>query len=570
MDLKKNLKGCFDLRVDTPVSSAIAVWLALASFALPARAGQVAPDDAAAVTGGAEHSRTEARPAAATPVEPEPTFEINDFKVEGNTLLPPEKIAELLDDLIGSDRTAADVEKARDTLERYYHDAGYPTVLVNIPEQSAEGGDIRLAVVESRIGSTKLTGNRYFSSAQILRKLPSLSPGAILFVPAVQSEVGKVNRIPDLKVVPAMVAGTVPGTVDVELKADDKRPLHGSLELNNRYSAGTTELRLSGALHYDNLWNREHALSLQYQVSPLNPDQVEVFSGSYTLPAPWNSDQSLVLYGVSSDSNTAVGEGFHTVGKGSIVGARAIVPLPALGDYSHTAVLGLDYKSFKELTGSTSSSASDVNIPIDYLPFSVAYSGSLPDSGGLTAFNAGVNLSFRGAVAQQSHFQNKRFDSLGNYVSATAGLERHQQLPGGAGFLLKLDGQLADQPLISNEQFSAGGMESVRGYRESSALGDNGFHATTELAAPDLAPRLGLGERFQALPYLFYDCAALWVKQALAGQESALNLQGAGIGMRGFLFRDLEYQLDWGYAMTGAGGTASGDTLVHFKIKYQF
>ena len=503
-------------------------------------------------------------------MEPAPTFEINEFRVEGNTLFSTDRITDLLDDLTGSDRSAADVEQARDTLERFYHDAGYPTVMVNIPEQSAEGGEIRLQVVEGRIGAARLTGNRHFSSRQILDKLPSLAPGAILFVPAVQSEVGKLNRNPDLKVVPAMVPGTTPGTVDVELKAEDARPFHGFLELDNRNSTNTTALRLSGALHYDNLWNREHALSFQYQFSPENPDQVEVLSGSYTLPAPWNSDQSLVLYGVSSDSDSAFGEGFHTVGKGSIIGARAIVPLPPLGSWGHSAVLGFDYKKFNEVTGLVGSSASDVTTPVEYLPFSFSYSGSRPDSGGLTLCNAGLNLSFRGAVAQQDSFENKRYGARGNYLSATLGLERRQQLPGGFGFLLKMDGQLADQPLISNEQFSAGGVESVRGYRESTLLGDNGFHATTELSAPDLAPHLGFGSRFQAVPYLFYDCAALWVKEPLPGQDSSMNLQGTGIGLRGILFRDLEYQLDWAFALSDTSSIMTGDTLVHFKVKYQF
>jgi len=549
--------------------SVLLLWIAVLAPPNPVHAAP-APPAQSPQPDRREPSDPETSPGQSKPVEPEPAFEINEFKVDGNTLLSADKLGDLLDDLTGSARTAADVEKARDSLEKFYHDAGYPTVLVNIPEQSAEGGVIRLQVVESRIGRVALTGNRYFASGQILKKLPALAPGAILFVPDVQLQIGKVNRNPDLKVVPGMVPGNAPVTVDVELKVEDQRPFHGSLEINNRNSNNTSELRLNGGLHYDNLWNREHALSFQYQLSPEDISEVKVFSGSYTLPAPWNADQSLVLYGVSSDSNSAFGEGFHTVGKGSIIGARAILPLPVLGEYTQSAVLGLDYKRFTELTGLADSSASDVNTPVQYLPFSFSYSGSLPDSGGLTLFNAGLNLSFRGAVALQDSFQNKRYLARGNYLSATMGLERRQQLPGGAGFLLKLDGQLADQPLISNEQFSAGGMESVRGYRESTLLGDNGFHAVTELSAPDLAPHLGLGGRFQVLPYLFYDCAALWVKDPLPAQDSAVNLQGTGIGVRGFLFRSLEYQLDWAIALSDTSSIRTGDTLVHFRVKYQF
>ena len=116
-------------------------------------------------------------------------------------------------------------------------------------------------------------------------------------------------------------------------------------------------------------------------------------------------------------------------------------------------------------------------------------------------------------------------------------LERRQKLPGGAGLGVKLDGQIADQPLISNEQYPAGGMESVRGYKESEEMGDSAFHGMIELSAPDLAPHFGLGERFQIIPYTFYDFAALWVKEPLPGQDAAMDLQGTGVGIRGHISR---------------------------------
>ena len=75
---------------------------------------------------------------------------------------------------------AADVEKGRDILEKFYHDEGYPSVLVNIPEQKVEDGMIRLQVIESKISVTRVTGNRYFSTEHILDRLPSLAPGTII------------------------------------------------------------------------------------------------------------------------------------------------------------------------------------------------------------------------------------------------------------------------------------------------------------------------------------------------------------------------------------------------------
>jgi hemolysin activation/secretion protein len=207
---------------------------------------------------------------------------------------------------------------------------------------------------------------------------------------------------------------------------------------------------------------------------------------------------------------------------------------------------------------------------VTYLPLSIAYNGSLPDSSGLTLFNLGLNMAFRGLVTQQQDFDNKRFKARANYIYGTLGVERRQQLPAGASLLLKLDGQMADQPLISNEQYSAGGMDSVRGYKESEEMGDSSFHGILELAAPDMAPRLGLSERFSLIPYTFYDFAALWVKDPLPGQDEAMDIQGTGIGIRGILFRDLEFQTDWAFALSDTNRIKAGNSQVYFKVKYQF
>ncbi len=197
----------------------------------------------------------------------EAVFPIEGFLVEGNTLLPPESIQDALEGLTGPGKKASDVETARDKLEKLYHSKGYPTVLVSIPEQSVQEGILRLSVVESKIAKVTTTGNRYATAEKILRGLPSLKSGNVLYTPEVQKEFSKANENPDVKVSPSLAQGNEPGTVDVNLKVEDTLPLHASVELSNRASLGTTELRLNAVLHYDNLWQRDHSLSLQYQTS---------------------------------------------------------------------------------------------------------------------------------------------------------------------------------------------------------------------------------------------------------------------------------------------------------------
>jgi len=519
-------------------------------------------ENAAAATG-----KEQPAPQAEAPQSREVTFTIKRFEIEGSNLFSDEELQRQVQGFIGRNKTASDVEGARDALERFFHDQGYPTVVVNIPEQKVESRTIRLQIIENRIGILTITGNKWFTTEQIMRDLPSLAPGSVIRIRNVQDEVNQLNKNPDLKVIPEMQPGKVPETVNVALKVQETMPLHGSLELNNRATHDTTDLRLNTALRYDNLWQREHSLSAQYQVAPENPDDLQVASGTYTLPAPWDANDRLVVYGVWSNNDTASAAGYNNLGKGTIIGARVILPLRSVGNYTHSLVTGFDYKNYKESVGTTGSTG--VETPIEYFPVTVAYSASLAGSTGITSFNAGVNAVFRGAVSNPHEFDNERYNARGNYIYVTAGVERTQKLPADFSLLVKLDGQLADQPLISYDEYMAGGMESVRGYWESEESGDNAIHSVVEFASPDLLKNFGK-KGFSLTAYLFYDAAALWVKDPLAGQAAQSDIQGVGIGTRGTLYGGFYFQTDIATALRPTSRVAVGDVYCHFKVGYQF
>lgn len=500
-------------------------------------------------------------------------FEITGFEVTGNTLFPEDKLREATVPFTGRGKTAADVEKARDALEKFYHEAGYPAVMVNIPEQTLQEGVVRLQVIESRIGRVKITGNRYFTMEKMMRDLPSFTPGSILYLPQVQKELGRLNRSQDIKVDPVMTPGKELGTIDVELKVEDRLPLHGYLELNNRASHDTSELRLSGMVRYDNLWQKEHSLSFQYLTSPLKAGEVEVLGASYVLPAPWQEDDQLALYGIKSDSDTSFVqgfEGFNVIGKGKIFGTRYVTALPDYRLYAHNLTLGLDYKQFDQAVGFTTASGQTTHTPISYMPFSFSYSASLPDEwGGMNLFNFGVNLNFRGVGSHEEQFEIARFKARADYVYTTASFQRTQKLPRGMNLSVKVDGQSSGQPLVDNEQYVAGGMESVRGYKEAEASGDEAVHAMVEVSFPNPFEKSRIGKWFQMSPFLFYDMAELTIQDPL-NQARHIALEGAGAGMRGSIAKNLEYELDWAMALDPTDRTKRNDKRGYFKLKAVF
>ena len=306
---------------------------------------------------------------------------------------------------------------------------------------------------------------------------------------------------------------------------DDKLPLHASLELNNHYTANTTHTRLSGMVRYDNLWQRNHSLTLNAQVSPEKTSESKVFSASYLFPVP-KSGVMVAAYFIHSASDVAAVGDINVLGNGNIYGLRAIIPFRARPNYFHSFTVGVDRKDFGETVSLLGSDS--INTPIRYTPLMAQYSATLTDENGTTQFNLGTSFALRGFMGNSdAAFENKRFKAHANYFIFKGDLSRTQNLTHGWGVVGKLDTQIASQPLISNEQYGAGGADSVRGYLESERLGDYGAHGMLELHAPNL---MGTTEGLSTIlyPLAFLEGASIRIRDPLPGQQSSFSLSSAG------------------------------------------
>ncbi|GAT31453.1 POTRA domain-containing protein, ShlB-type, partial [Terrimicrobium sacchariphilum] len=200
--------------------------------------------------------------------ENEPTMYIQEYRVVGAKKLPRETVENTVYPYLGPGRTAGDVEQARAALEKAYKDEGFQTVSVSIPLQKASRGVIFLQVAEVPIGRLRVNGSRYYDINKIKARVPSLAEGSVPNFADVEREIVALNRRAGLQVTPSLSPGVLPGTYDVQLTVKDQFPLHGSVELNNRYSANTTPLRLDLSLRYDNLWQLGHTIGFGFQIAP--------------------------------------------------------------------------------------------------------------------------------------------------------------------------------------------------------------------------------------------------------------------------------------------------------------
>ena len=494
-------------------------------------------------------------------------FNVFEYRVEGSTLLPTQAVERAVYPHMGEQKTLADVEKARDALEKAYHDSGFLTVLVTIPQQKVDSGVVKLAVTEAPVERLRVVESRYFLPSDIKAGVPELAEGNVPNFQHMQTELAALNRSPDRRITPVLRPGKTPGTVEVDLKVQDQLPLHGSVELNDRYSQDTSRTRLSASMRYDNLWNKQHSLGLTVQTSPSDPKESKVLSANYTVPL--SGGDFLALYGVKSDSDVAAVGTLSVVGRGTVLGLRYIRSLPGSETFFHSASFGADYKDFDQSVELIDSGG--FNTPIKYLPLTLGWDATWLDEGSTSKLGLSFNFHLQGLVGTEQQFADKRFKGRPAYAYVRGNAAHDMILPQGYGLSARTSWQLAGQSLISNEQFAIGGADTVRGYTESAALGDRGLALSLEAKTPNLSALMSsLGDSVTSVQALaFVDAGSVRVIDPISATDRfTLSGIGLGLGVKGW--GGLDVSLTWAYPLKAVGNTQRGDHRFHFNVAYEW
>ncbi len=522
---------------------------------------------------------------ASAAADAQPHFDILEFVVEGNTVLPDEAIERAVTPFLGPDRQMDSVEAARAALEKIYQSGGYLTVFVDVPEQRIANGVVTLNVTEGRVERLKVSGSRYFSQGYIRARVPELAEGKVPNFNEVQRQLATVNRTEERRVQPLMRAGVEPGTVDTELKVSDKLPLFGSAEIDNHAAADTTPLRMSATLRYENLFQLDHSLSLTVATAPAHPSQSRVVSLNYAIPG---ADQATwVLYGVNSDSNVAAVGDVNVLGKGTTAGLRWLRPVGAIADQSHSVSLGIDYKDVQQ---QTTAGGSTISTPLRYLPLQLGYSGSIDAGGGRTTqLNLTSTLALRRIFARNvaacpggaaDQFACQRQGGDGSFATLHGDVRQAWPLGGAGSLHFHGAAQAATGPVPSGEQFAIGGAETVRGYFEAEEAGDRGLLGSFEWHSPDLGDWLSrLARRdgdaaspawTQAYVLAFADGAREWVFDPATGQAPHHALGSYGIGLHARLAKAVSSDFDLARPFRATPDTPANETRASFRLAVDY
>jgi hypothetical protein len=407
---------------------------------------------------------------------------------------------------------------------------------------------------------------------------------------------------------------------------------------------------------YNNLWQLEHSVGVQYSFSPEdykvdehwpfydrplvanysafyrvpigNPEAIgSVVANSpgnfgydeatrkFRLPGPsgrpelnFYASRSTIDTGVQTilsrlitgSSNTFQQIVQKDVTINSAVGARLSLPLMPAGAWQSAFSLGADFKSYQLTSHKTNiifqppvviTNAGGVvitnagfTIPtptplpagltaksLDYLPLSLRYDGSLRDAFGITSMGLGLSLNgwYSGSLSNL-HNTSGSTNMHGNWIIVTPSISRDFIFHANWTLSLRIDGQIASEPLISNEQFGAGGVNSVRGYREGEVFGDDGWHASLEQKTPAyIVGPLGAHERLAVRGSIFMDYAEAYLLDP-QGQKNRIPLWGIGAGAVISLGTYWEARLIFSEPLLTAGSTEAYHPRFNFAVTGQF
>jgi hemolysin activation/secretion protein len=586
-----------------------------------------------------------------------PRFVVRAYEITGDTLLSTKTLMAIFEKRTGTNVAITDITGAASDLQLEYRDRGFPTVNVTIPPQQITNGIVKIRVFQGRLSDVLVTGNHHFGSNNVMRALPSLQMGTILSGPVFQAELDRANANQDRQIYPQIQPGAEPNTTELLLKVKDRLPLHAKMDFNNQSSPGTPDLRLNSSAVYNNLWDWEHSVGLQYSFSPeamKTGDQWEFYdrplvanySGFYRMPigdpepiaasvanSPGNFgyDEATRKFRLPAPSGrpelnfyasrSTIDTDVMTVFRGNIfstnnasldrqdvqqdltvnndIGSRLSVPLAVTANFQSGFSGGLDFKEYNltssktniftyttfildtisnpgHVTTNINVSRRFSNVPtthrrLEYLPVALRYDASMRDRFGLSTFGLGMSLNtaYSGSAPNVQSITGSS-QSSGHWFVLNPGISRDFFIHTNWVMSLRADGQWASEPLISNEQFGVGGVNSVRGYREGEVFGDDGWRVSLEQKTPPhIVGSLFGNNQLSIRGSVYMDYGEAYLIDPL-GRNSRVPLWGVGFGGVAAIGSHWEARLLFSWPLLRTFTTEPGQPRFDFGLTAQF
>lgn len=500
-------------------------------------------------------------------VEAEPEIVLNGIEFDGNTVFSDAELLELVKDRLGKKVSIEEMEGVRKEVSKHYVEHRYVNSGAVINEQDLAGGILKIRIVEGWLDAVNVMNEGWLRSGYLRKR--------------VHREVGKPLNLDDLKLAlemvrrddrirkinTALVPGDELGQSHLDMIVTEKKVFDVGLGISNRRppSVGAEEAELF--FGSKNLTSLGDTLRANYTFTQEGMREVDLgnarnYSVFYSLPLTrWDTTLEL---GLTQSDYAILEEPFDALDVQSDTRMYSVaLRQPIYRDFQHefsVTIKGEHRRSEVLVSGER---------------FSIS-PGSVDGQTRITALRVSPEYVYRSqerVIAARTTF-NFGLDELDPIMSADFDREYFTWMTQASWvesvssndtlLIVKLMHQYTDQSVVSMEQFSLGGMNTIRGYRENQLIRDNAVVISPELRIPVYKDRYG-----KALVYMipFFDYGTGWNTNGPRNRET---IYSAGLGVTYNPSDYINMAVYWGHAFKDFDIPNDDDLQdhgIHFQIR---
>lgn len=451
-------------------------------------------------------------------------FTVQRFDINRSEILDDQTIRDVLQKYVGRPLYLADLYDMLAAFNELYRQKGFVTARAYIPPQKIASGEVRVILVEGRVGRVRIEQNEYMRADYISSSL-HIEQGDLVSLDVLEKALSRFNRLHQTKLTAKLEPGENFGQTDIVVTAKVPDRMAYSLFMDNYGALSTGHLRSGGYARVNSVFGIDDPFTVGVTESR---GSRSVFT-SYELPL--NTYDTRLLLGYTQTRIHIIDGPFaddpadpDVYGNTQLISATLKQPFVLSPhwlmnvDYSYNG--NVSYTTFGAALTETWINRHSIGVDFDYLGDTGFYSFGLR---GHRIFS-----HIRQAATEER--------VTGKY---TADAFAYQQLGGPFTAQVTAGGQMTkDRVLPPAEQFSVGGVGTMRAYEPGAFSGDDGYFINTELHYNFNFPTAFWKDKpvnTQASIYVFFDHAGAF-RYRDGSQNDRYRREdftnGTGIGVR--------------------------------------
>jgi hemolysin activation/secretion protein len=519
-----------------------------------------------------EHAPLEEPSIPAPTFSPEPspsemTIVVSEFNFIGNTVFSDEQLAELAQPYLNREIAFSELLQLRSAITDLYVSSGYVSSGAYLPVAENQAVNVNSATVAIEVVEGAVEEVEFSGDARLERYVRSRLESAITPVlnqPKLEEALRLLQIDPLIESISAsLAAGAQPGSSILSVQVGAQPSFQISLSTDNHRVPSAGSLQGATQINASNLLALGEVASLGYSTT----DGSDRFNAGLELPI--NARNGTLAFDYAQLN-------------GRIVEA----PLADFDIQTDSRVYGLSLRQplvrhasesvIEEFAIAASVSRIESENTIAGFPFPLSPGA---DDEGLTRITelalsqeytrqnraSALRMRSRFGIGLSAFNSTSGPEPNGQYFTWSGQAVWLQRVLGNSQLLINADMQLSGDQLVPVSQFSLGGSNSVRGYRQDAIIADNGALMAAELAVPVL--EVSQNHQLSLVPFAGIGIAWNNGAQRALGQNF---LASAGLGVR-YEWNDFIARVNYAIPFTQVGreGNSLQENGLDFSLNYQ-